>query len=194
MSIASQITRINNDKALIKDKLMALGLAQSSDNLDDLATAVDSIVNRGAVQATVGSGETYTIPAGYHNGSGTVSGTGGGGGGGTLQAKTVTPTNTQQSVTPDSGYYGLSSVTVNAIPSNYKDVSATTATAANVLATKVFIAGDGTTTTGTMTNNGAVSATIDGITVSTYTIPAGYHSGSGVVALDNTIENTLALI
>ena len=193
MSVSTQIQRIIDDKTTIRAKLVTLGLAQSTDNLDALATAVDGIVNQGAVSAEVQEGQTYTIPAGYHNGSGTVTGVAGGGDY-DLQAKTVTPTTAQQSVAPDTGYYGLSSVTVNAIPSNYKDVSSTTATAADVLGTKVFVASDGTITTGTMVNNGAVTATIDGLTTTSYSIPAGYHNGLGTVSLTNDIENALAAI
>lgn len=37
----------------------------------------------------------------------------------TTQSKTATPTESQQAITPDSGYDGLSQVTVNPIPTNY---------------------------------------------------------------------------
>jgi len=45
---------------------------------DDATTQLTgSMTNNGAVTETVASGSTYTIPEGYHNGSGTVTGTGG---------------------------------------------------------------------------------------------------------------------
>ena len=181
MSISTEITRITADRNTIRTKLIDLGLADSTANLDTLATAVDGIVNRGAVSATIQEGDTYTIPAGYHNGSGTVQGVGGGGHY-ELQAKTATPTKSQQSISPDSGYYGLSSVTVGAIPAAYQDVTSVDATASDVLANKIIVEADGTVTTGTMPNNGAVSATLDTTTTS-YTVPAGYHSGLGSVSV-----------
>lgn len=180
-NIATEIARIQTDRNTIRTKLVELGMAESTSNLDALATAVSGIENRGAVSASVQEGSTYTIPKGYHNGSGTVSGVAGGGNY-TLQSKTITPTKSQQNVTPDSGYYGLSDVTVSAIPSNYQDVSATTTTAGDVLTGKVFTDADGKVTTGTMTNNGAVTKTLDTSTTS-YTIPKGYHSGTGKVSI-----------
>lgn len=192
MSIATEITRITGDRNTIRAKLVELGLAQSSDGLDVLATRVESIINQGAVSATVQEGDTYTIPKGYHNGSGTVSGVMGGGSY-NLQSKTVTPTKIQQNVTPDSGYYGLSDVTVAAIPESYQDVSAVTAEAGDVLTGKVFVDSDGTTKTGTMPNNGPISSTIDGLTATSITIAAGYTSG-GTVSLTNDIEEALAAI
>lgn len=64
------------------------------------------------------------------------------------------------------------------------DSSAATIKEAEALEGKTYAAG-GKIHTGTMKNNGAVSGTIktkDG----TYTIPIGYHDGSGVVVIDPT--------
>lgn len=187
MSISTELSRIQTDRNTIRTKLVSLGLVASSANLDACANAIQGIENRGAVSATVQEGDTYTIPAGYHNGTGTVSGVAGGGNY-SLQSKTITPTKTQQAITPDSGYYGLSDVTVGAIPEAFQDVSSVTAAAVDVLTGKVFVDAEGRVTTGTMANNGAVTRTLNTST-KTYTIPAGYHNGSGKVSI-TTEEKT----
>lgn len=181
MSIQTEITRINSARDTIRTKLVALGLAESTAKLDVLATAVNSIDNNGGVTVEVKEGETYTIPKGYHNGSGTVAGVAGGGNY-SLQSKTVTPTKSQQSVTPDAGKYGLSDVTVEAIPEAYQDVSSVDAVASDVLANKKIVLPDGTLVAGTMPNNGAVSQVLD-IDTPSYTLPKGYHNGAGKVSI-----------
>lgn len=181
MSVATELSRIQADRDTIRAKLVELGMATNTDNLTKLASEIESLVNRGAVSVTVQEGDTYTIPAGYHNGNGTVSGVAGGGNY-SLQAKNVTPTKKQQAIAPDSGYYGLSGVTVEAIPDAYQNVSSVTATAGEVLTGKIIVTADGTVVTGTMTNNGAASKTLD-VTTINYTIPKGYHSGSGKVQI-----------
>ena len=91
MSIATEITRIQSDRDLLRTKAIELKLSTKADvdivskaitttsNLDDLASAFDSIANQGSVSTSVKEGETYTIPKGYHDGTGTVSGVAGGG-------------------------------------------------------------------------------------------------------------------
>lgn len=183
MSTQTEITRLQTARNKLRTWLVGLGLAASTDKIDALADKAAAIKNNGAVDANVKEGESYTIPAGYHNGSGTVKGVSGGGNY-NLQAKSVTPTKEQQSITPDQGYYGLSGVTVGAIPENYQDVSATTAAPADVLANKVFVDADGVTQAGTMPDNGAVSKVLDATTGNQeYTVPAGKHSGAGKVSV-----------
>lgn len=181
MSIATQISRLETDRNTIRAKLVELGMATSTDKFDALAEAIANLINRGAVSVTVKEGETYTIPAGYHNGSGTVSGVAGGGSY-NLQSKTATPTKKQQNVTPDEGYYGLSDVTVAPIPDAYQDVSSVTAGADDVLTGKIIVGPDGTVIPGNMPNIGGGTKTLDVTTVS-YVIPKGYHSGSGKVSI-----------
>lgn len=97
--------------------------------------------NNGAVNGTISSkAGTYTVPQGYHDGSGKVGisateqakiipnnirdgvtilgveGTMSTTEGAKPQSKTVTPTTEQQVVLPDTGYNYLSEVTVEAIP------------------------------------------------------------------------------
>ena len=184
MSTATEIARLTDARNTIRDKLIELGLATSTAKLDALATAIDAIVNRGAVSATVQEGDTYTIPAGYHNGAGTVTGVSGGGNY-SLQSKgPITPTKSQQSISPDNGYYGLSSVVIAAIPAAYQNVSSVTATAADVLTGKVIVSATGESVAGEMVNNGAVTRTLDATSNNqSYTVPQGYHSGLGTVSI-----------
>lgn len=186
MSVQSEITRIQTARNTIRTKLNGFGLVETTADIVDCADAVNGIANRGTIDTSVKEGESYTIQPGYYVG-GSVKGVAGGGNY-ELQSKTVTPTKLVQTVASDDGYYGLSTVTVNAIPEIYQDTSSVTATAGDVLANKLIVAKDGTIVAGTMTNNGTVSKSLKA--GESYTIPAGYHSGTGKVTAQSLASQT----
>ena len=181
MSIQTELSRIQEARDTLRTKAVELKISAGTEKLDELAEDYSGITNQGGISAQIKEGETYTIPKGYHDGTGTVSGVAGGGNY-NLQSKQATPTKKPQQVTPDEGYYGLSDVTVGAIPAQYQDVSSVTAGESDVLTGKIIVTADGSVVPGSMPNNGTVSRTLDAASPS-YTVPKGYHSGSGTVKI-----------
>lgn len=104
----------------------------------------------------------------------------------TQAAKTITPSTSSQTAV-ESGVYTTGAITVDAIPSKYKDTSTADIMASDILNGKKGFGIDGEVT-GSMPNNGAIVSTMDGIDVKSIVIPEGYTAG-GTVSLDDTIDN-----
>lgn len=193
MNIAEEIVRLNGAKADLSEKGVELGISLATDKIDAIGTKFkEKLVKVGSINQEVQEGDTYNIPQGYHDGSGTVSGIAGGGNY-KLEEKTATPTKAEQAIVTSDGFYGISSVTIAPIPDEYQDVSGVTATADKVLTGSDFVNGDGDIVAGTMVDNGTADLTIDGLTETEVVIPAGYYAG-GKVALTDDIANALAAI
>lgn len=135
-----------------------------------------TMANRGAVSQSLNTGTTsYTVPAGYHNGSGKVSIT--------TEEKTVTPSSSVQTITPSSGKV-LSKVTVNA--STGIDTSDATAAAGDILSGKTAYV-KGSKVTGTIATKTSSNLTASGAKVS---VPAGYYASAASKSVATATQAT----
>lgn len=127
--------------------------AVASDILSGKTAYVDgekvtgSMTNRGSVSQSLNAGRSYTIPQGYHSGSGRV--------------------------------------TANSLASQ----TSGTAVASNILSGKTAWV-NGSRIAGSMTNRGAITKTLNA--GGSYTIPSGYHNGSGKVTVNSLASQTSA--
>ena len=105
------------------------------------------MVNNGQVTHVLNAGNSYTIPAGYHNGSGVISAN-------ILSSQTIAD-----------------------------------ASAGDILTSRTAWV-NGAKITGSMPNQGAKTASLNA--GGSYTIPAGYHNGSGKVTANSLASQTSA--
>ena len=177
MSIQSEITRIAGN---VRDALSAIAnkgvTVPSSSNSDDLASLIgqistgsgsavaisDAADSHGGTVRTITAvsltGDTVTaahLETGYtaHDALGNaITGTMSPGGQPNLQTKTnISPTTSSQTISPDAGYDGLSSVQINAMPSG--TAGTPTATKGSVSNHSVSVTPSVTNTTGYITGS-----------------------------------------
>lgn len=178
MAISDKLQSVKAIKNSIKNKLISKGVNMSGVPFTDYASKIDAVAPKlsgTATTAEVVKGKTfYSTDAGQKL-TGTMTDNG-------AVSKTITPTTANQVYTIPAGYHnGSGKVTVAGAPTSLINGDAV---ASNVLAGKVFFSDSYTAKTGTMANNGAVAQTITPSgEAQEYTIPAGYHNGSGKVSV-----------
>lgn len=139
------------------------------------AKVTGTMADNGTVNKVLDTNTTsYTIPAGKHSGSGRISIS--------TETKSVTPTKSRQTVTPSSGKV-ISSVTVDAIPTNYVDTSDATAVSSDLASGKTAyvngtkVTGSHVCSSGTNTSDATATAA-DILSGKTAYISTGKATGS----------------
>lgn len=170
-----------------------------------------AMVNNGAVSQSLNAGGSYTIPAGYHDGTGKVTAN-------SLASQTDGTATAAQILKDQTAYVDGVKVTGTmpnngavapsalgaggsyTIPAGYHNGSGKVtvqslatltasgdATAAQILSGKKAYV-DGSLLTGTMTDQGAKTSSLN--CGGSYTIPAGYHNGSGKITANSLASQT----
>ena len=163
---ADKLQHLSDTKELIKTAITGKGQSFSgTETFRDYATKIDNISSEcTATTANILSGKTA-----YSGGSkitGTIASKG---------AQTYSPSTSTQTIT--AGQYLSGAQTINPVVG--------TAVVGDVLSGKTFNSASGVGITGTMTNRGAVTSTIT-TQGGQYTVPSGYHSGSGKITANIT--------
>ena len=180
MSVNEKMTALANEVRELSGETAKLGIDEMTVKISDANTEIDEqtslLIQAVAALNGKAAGEGSADPI--------------------LQNKTVTPTASQQTVTADSGYDGLDTVTVNAIPSSYVKPSATKAATTYTPGTSNQTIAAGTYLSGTQTIKGDANLKAANIAsgVSIFGI-AGTHSGGenldSVLSEQQTLLNQL---
>jgi len=149
---------------------------------DETTTSVSYPMAR-VSKVNLGINESFVLPSGYYDNSVTVNNN-------IKNLGSLSKTNITagQTITLSEGYYTDGTITTASLSSQTEATAAATQILSGYTAWV-----NGSKVTGSMANNGAVSKILDAGTMS-YTIPEGYHNGSGKVSVakSNTYKSTAA--
>lgn len=158
---------LSND-TITADKLLAGATAHNSAGEQITGSMTDNSGTSGTIETASGA---FTIPQGYHDGSGSVA---------ISQAE-------QAKIIPENIKAGVNILGVTGSASGEgggTDTSGDTVTASDLLAGVTAHDSQGQQITGTMTNRGGVTGSMS-FANDVFSIAQGYHDGSGTVTIDS---------